>query len=1756
MRGLIAALSAALLAAGCGTGGTTPAEKPVAETVGDERSGDAHDLSLPRTDAPDSAAFDSGGADIQQVPPDASDVGTEVLGPADMTDGGPDLDGGLAPDFSPPEIMSDWANPDAADTTDASEGLVLPDAGEEVETGLCVLETCGIACFDAEVCGLCGNLECDPEESAESCGVDCCEADLCDPSAGPPYPAGEDSCSGAPDGTVCTDGDDSNGLETCRSGQCLYEHPHCRCPPPDGGFPHPDPQPADGEIPEAAVLPPWVGDEPADPGFADAWGLKRINLSEAWQITDGDAGTVVAVLDTGCESASGDLAGQVVDEWDFVDEDDLAQDEGGHGTMMASLIAGSADELGSVGVAPGVKLICGRVASSAGLADYSTMAEGVDWAVQSGASVIYIGFGGFGLGEGLAQLEAAVEEAAAADVVVVAPSGSAGGANLDLFPAAFAPAVISVAATGADDIPFSGTDLSPSTWLAAPGTGIVGTGPSGELVAHDGSSVAAALVAGAGALVRSVDPDLSAADVRGLLHATAAPIAIADFDRIFAARVVDAGAAVVAADSAQSDMALTRLEVISTPLPGQALKVRLAVENAGLGDPGPVSLVVEVSPGDSATVEVPELGVGERTFVEVTLQPDSAGGELTVSAQLSADEDGNAGNDELSTSVSTVATVVHHLRVRTAELVMPTSGDDSLSVLAVVENIGNAPEPAGLVTVVLWPEGYIGEIETPPLAVGELSELLVELPMAADAEVTADGRRQVDVHVRPANGQTELLDTIATLALRVAPEVPWAQQAYWQLPGENLIADAPWRTTTGKIPVLIFYGRSGWFKWSTMPNDWIKPVDHIWIGKVLIRNPAGPASLVGPLIYEDRYDQPPGTIPAGAYVTDEDGNSVASGDVVWTAKPLDGAHRLLWLPVDSLPNTSSGNLPDPLAKGAFLEVEFHYKRVWIQFWYSPYTRKMMGVEIGAPFPKFDPADQYYDAHFHSIAEWYRGWSLLGPAKAYGGPLQMMLATSASLGFIDSPTQFDAYDRVITTDHNTFFDDDDAPEAGPTKKPWTTQGISGSKEFDVYLNFFGDTAGEETTLAGDELASVLGRHALTYMASHVSGKWGWLYGELCTPSYSNYLKRLACNPGEVSECPGYGASKKCIGGTQADVIGFSYAAHPFSNMFLWSPIMLRDSLSLSPYNNKTFLTQAGDFVFRGVQLWNQRPAQVVTADPLVWGLRNINPYTGATGFSWKTWKPNCGFTPSVPSGATWLPECDSHLSAWVPQPANPSGQKKGYRNQVACTMYAFLNYVRDGLSYRFKDEEFPNLRFHRKLYFVGGSDAHGDFGYTSDITATVAGGWNKFWLSKIMDSAYGRPSTYVFGGGIDNMKHGRSVVTDGPLLDFEIDPEGRGSADSATGAVTWHDNQPLFEDAAGQIGGAGFRDTGRTAFVPLIYGFKDTQNIRVRLKCSNISDFGGQTASVAELLVTGEAESQTPPKSINLFDYMADFKCDGQWYEATVPLGRTENDPTWMLTGNVAVAAHVSVGSSCPGTYDAYTNPIWVTVANCIMNVELQKSGDSALVLKLETENPPVPLELNFRVSMQPDEVEAHIKQVDPSTGQLVDLTGGIDGQGGLMPIPSVDNGWNDSPPNFNPAFVLKNALVLTIPSDKHIVAVPKAATPADERFVLVVKRKVGPNDQPPCNDLRLCDGVGNPLTLATIKFKPTKVTACTPKSCSEDLVWCESKCQCVLGYECPAGAMNFGGCDCCVEQECFPLPCYCSYCVPKEPISWLTCPGG
>ena len=120
----------------------------------------------------------------------------------------------------------------------------------------------------------------------------------------------------------------------------------------------------------------------ADPWHAMfQWDDDRMNVSTAWQRTTGDAAVAVAVLDTGVQANHRELKG-VLDKslgGNFIPCDDLRAlfglgyiehsglrdchdgDFEGHGTWVASRIAGAANGFGSNGVAPGVRVASYKV---------------------------------------------------------------------------------------------------------------------------------------------------------------------------------------------------------------------------------------------------------------------------------------------------------------------------------------------------------------------------------------------------------------------------------------------------------------------------------------------------------------------------------------------------------------------------------------------------------------------------------------------------------------------------------------------------------------------------------------------------------------------------------------------------------------------------------------------------------------------------------------------------------------------------------------------------------------------------------------------------------------------------------------------------------------------------------------------------------------------------------------------------------------------------------------------------------------------------------------------------------------------------------------------------------------------------------------------------------------------------------------------------------------------------------------------------
>ncbi len=296
---------------------------------------------------------------------------------------------------------------------------------------------------------------------------------------------------------------------------------------------------------------------PNDPRFRDLWGLARIGAPEAWQQSIGDRKVVVAVVDDGIAVTHPDLAANIWSKprelggdgapdgahgWSFIDgtaEVTPAQGDRWHGTHVAGIIGAVGDNhLGIAGVSWSVSLMALRAFGPEG-ARSDVLARAIDYAADHGARVITAAWGG--AGRSIA-MERAIARAGALGALVVAAAGN-DSATAPEFPASLAlDNVISVAASGPDDrlAPFSNR----GALVAAPGVGILSTTSPGHYERYDGTSMAAAHVAGLAALLWAAKPHASVARIRQAILASGAVIDGAQNGRIDAARALatlDAG---------------------------------------------------------------------------------------------------------------------------------------------------------------------------------------------------------------------------------------------------------------------------------------------------------------------------------------------------------------------------------------------------------------------------------------------------------------------------------------------------------------------------------------------------------------------------------------------------------------------------------------------------------------------------------------------------------------------------------------------------------------------------------------------------------------------------------------------------------------------------------------------------------------------------------------------------------------------------------------------------------------------------------------------------------------------------------------------------------------------------------------------------------------------------------------------------------------------------------------------------------------
>ncbi|MFX0594081.1 S8 family serine peptidase [Melissospora conviva] len=280
------------------------------------------------------------------------------------------------------------------------------------------------------------------------------------------------------------------------------------------------------------------------------WYLDSLRIPEAHKISKG-RGVTVAVVDSGVDASHPALAGRVLPGAGFgasagSDGRRDADTDNGHGTAMAGLIAGiGGSDTVQLGIAPEAKIL--PVATGKPGRSVSEVAQGIRWAVDSGADIVNISLRTSGHSQELVE---AVEYALARDVVVVAPAGNTVQSDVGIGQPASIPGVIAVTGTGRSGKFHSGSAYGRESVLATPIEDIIAPVPTSA--SHNGygvttgTSSAAAIVSGIAALVLARYPDLDAANVVNRLIRTSSDLGPAGRDDRYGFGAVDPVAALKA----------------------------------------------------------------------------------------------------------------------------------------------------------------------------------------------------------------------------------------------------------------------------------------------------------------------------------------------------------------------------------------------------------------------------------------------------------------------------------------------------------------------------------------------------------------------------------------------------------------------------------------------------------------------------------------------------------------------------------------------------------------------------------------------------------------------------------------------------------------------------------------------------------------------------------------------------------------------------------------------------------------------------------------------------------------------------------------------------------------------------------------------------------------------------------------------------------------------------------------------------------
>ncbi len=370
-----------------------------------------------------------------------------------------------------------------------------------------------------------------------------------------------------------------------------------------------------------------------DTELDSSWGVKHIGAGNVHPNNKG-TGIKVAIIDTGIDLSHGDLA--VAGNVTFVNGTTTGNDDHGHGTHCAGIVAALDNGIGVIGVAPGASLYAVKVLNSGGSGYLSDVVAGIEWAIDNNIDIISMSLG---TDYNYQTLRNACDKAYADGILLVAAAGNdysmRRGSERDTvdYPARY-DSVIAVGATNDADLKASWSSTGSALELAAPGVDIYSTYFGNSYATKSGTSMACPHVAGVAALILA-GPN---GGVRTVFQDTADDLGDSGRDKWYGYGLVDAGEA-AGATSTPLELVSIAVSPLTASIPNGFNQQYTAIGTYSDASTADITTTVDwISSNGAATIDATGLATGVSVgTTDITASLDSVPSnqaELTVEAPI------------------------------------------------------------------------------------------------------------------------------------------------------------------------------------------------------------------------------------------------------------------------------------------------------------------------------------------------------------------------------------------------------------------------------------------------------------------------------------------------------------------------------------------------------------------------------------------------------------------------------------------------------------------------------------------------------------------------------------------------------------------------------------------------------------------------------------------------------------------------------------------------------------------------------------------------------------------------------------------------------------------------------------------------------------------------------------------------------------------------------------------------------------------